>query len=253
MNAPMYLGLFQQRKRLIYRGIRGEDSEFGHTFGSSIGYEGLAPGGRQPSLHVLFRLNTSDPGVGIELQSAKWLPLICAIRFGACDVTYRVVSDSKIEILNLESKAWKGFPYPDYPKKLAPEPVSLRRYAYNADKPLDVLFYGGILGYRALTAKQFDNVIDFVKRKKLWDSRIDGSPEEYVRKNDRPFSQGAPDSACRNPACKRHGKKGAMRTFALFQEATERLKVLWGPCCDLQIIYQFCPTCQAIHTTNQCD
>src|SRR5262249_59735794 len=95
----------------------------------------------QPAVHLLFRLNTAGPALGVHLAGARsvrsrspvswrrrrapgkalpgpqWLPLLCAIRYGACDLGYRVVSEGEVKILRQgEVRAWEGFPYADYPE-----------------------------------------------------------------------------------------------------------------------------------------
>src|SRR5437762_4018977 len=115
----MYLAVFHPETRRVFRGKGGKKARFGHMFGGTTEYAGLAAWKRQPPVHLLFRLNTADPAVGVTLPGVQWLPLLCAIRYGACDLGYRVLSDGEVKILHqTESKAWRGFPYKDYPKKI---------------------------------------------------------------------------------------------------------------------------------------
>src|SRR5262245_55983128 len=108
----MLLEFFHPESRRVFRGERDKKSAFGHMFGGAADYSGLAAYERQPPVHLLFRLNTADPAVGVTLPKAKWLPLLCAIRFGACDLGYRVLSDEKVKILlQSDKKAWDDFPY----------------------------------------------------------------------------------------------------------------------------------------------
>src|SRR5262245_45899839 len=116
----MFFAVFHQETRRIFIGTRGKKSRFGHSFGGAAEYDGLKRFKGQPPAHLLFRLNLSDPAVGINLPGVQWLPLLCAIRYGACDLGYRILSDSSVKILyQRETKAWDGFPYDDYPGKLA--------------------------------------------------------------------------------------------------------------------------------------
>ncbi len=51
-----------------------------------------------------------------------------------------------------------------------------------------------------------------------------------------------------------HERAGGLRTIGIFREEPARVRGLWGPNCgSLQIIYQICPECGAIRTSNQCD
>ena len=95
----MDLAFFHEDTRQLYRGRRGQESPFGHNFGGAADYSGLAAYDLQPPTHLLFRLNTADPAVGLTLPASGWLPLLCAIRYGACNLGYRVVSDNEVKIL----------------------------------------------------------------------------------------------------------------------------------------------------------
>jgi hypothetical protein len=39
--------------------------------------------------------------VGVSLPGAEWLPFLCAIRYGACDQGYQVVSDAEAFALGM--------------------------------------------------------------------------------------------------------------------------------------------------------
>ena len=86
----MAITVFHQSSKRVIIGIFGRKTRYGHTYGSPVDYSGLAAFRRQPPVHVLFRLNADDPEVGVKLPKAQWLPLLCAIRYGACEVGYRV-------------------------------------------------------------------------------------------------------------------------------------------------------------------
>src|SRR5438132_14402046 len=96
----MVLSIFHPEARHVFTGRRGKISSFGHMFGAAANYSGVAAYKRQPPVHLLFRLNTADPAVGVPLSGADWLPLLCAIRYAACDLGYRVVSDGEVKILH---------------------------------------------------------------------------------------------------------------------------------------------------------
>jgi hypothetical protein len=85
----------------VFLGKRGGESPFGHAFGGSADYAGLAIPDGQPPAHQLLRLNTADPAVGVSLPGAEWLPFLCAIRYGACDQGYQVVSDAEAFALGM--------------------------------------------------------------------------------------------------------------------------------------------------------
>src|SRR5262249_41621649 len=156
----------------------------GHTFGGAADYSGQVAHKRQPPVHLLFRLSLADPAVGITFPGVNWLPLLCAIRYGACDLGYRVISDEEVRILHpKESKPWDDFPYDGYPEKLPVRPVVLTERSYDPREEGDGLFYAGIFGYDALTPKQFARLARVVVDEGFYDpddSDYD-SAEEYLR------------------------------------------------------------------------
>ena len=252
----MVLDLFHPETRRVFCGRRGKQSPDGHTFGGSADYSGLAAYKRQPAVHLLFRLDTHDPAVGVTLPDARWLPLLCAIRYGACDLGYHVVSDTEVKILyQEEKKGWRGFPYSGYPEKLPVRPIAIEEGTYDPAAIEDGLHYGGVFGYGALSAEQYARLVHRVEEDNLADLFGYDSAEAYLQEgNGLPFVQGPPASDCPDPECDNHGRASSLRTFAIFEEdEDDEIRNLWGPDCGgLQIIYQVCPACAAIRTTNQC-
>ena len=262
----MFLAFFHQESRRVFRGRRGQPSPFGHSFGGSTDYAGLATRKGRPPVHLLFRFNTADPAVGVTLPRVQWLPLLCAIRYGACALGYRVVSDTKVKILDqAEAKPWDDFPYEGYPEKLPVQPVVLEEARYDPDNVEDVLFYAGVFGYGALSPKQYAKLLRHVKKEKLHDLFGWESPEAYLEEEKGgagPFLQGPPTDGCPDPSCLNHERGELLRPFATFLEGTpypmsatdrEEIRRLWGPKGGpLQINYQLCPECAAIQVSNQC-
>ena len=107
-----------------------------------------------------------------------------------------------------------------------------------------------------LTSDQFAGLARFVVGEEIFDPSFSDyeTPEEYLREgNGLPFVQGKPTDDCPDPACPNHGRERSLRILAIFEEEAERVRLLWGPNCgSLQILYQVCPLCHAIRTTNQC-
>lgn len=253
----MLLELFHPASRQVFRGKRGRDSRFGHTFGGATDYAGLAAFRGEPPVHLLLRLNTVDPAVGVTIPGVQWLPLLCAIRYGACDLGYRVTSDREVKILHqAEAKAWDDFPYDGYPERLPASPLVLEEGVYDPSDPENALSYAGVFGYDALSPKQLAALARHVEKKGLLDI-FDHyeTGEDYLREgNCLPFTQGLPVEDCPDPACVNHGQVSSLRTLAVFREGRPQARDLWGPDCgSLQIIYQICPACSAIRTTNESD
>ena len=252
----MFLELFHPASRQVFRGKRGHGSEYGHVFGGASDYAGLAAFSGEPAVHLLFRLNTADPAVGVTIPGVRWLPLLCAIRYGACDLGYRVTSDRDVKILHQrETRAWDGFPYDGYPDRLPASPLLLEEGVYDPSDPKNALFYAGVFGYDALSPEQFAALARQVEKDGLLDIFDYETGEGYLREgNCLPFSQGPPVEGCPAPGCPNHGRGSSLRTLAIFQEGRPEARDLWGPNCgSLQIVYQICPACSAIRTTNQSD
>jgi hypothetical protein len=253
----MSLIIFHQDSRRIFRGEYAIAPAFEHRIGGAADYVGLTAYEGQPAVHVLSRLDTTDPTVGVMISSARWLPLLCAIRYGACDLGYRVISDSAVQILcQREKKEWDGFSYDGYPTTLPEETVALRETPYDPSNPTHALCYAGVFGYEALTPQQYADLTRHVMNERLFVPGIMdfNTPEEFLQENGWPFAQGRPVDDCPNASCPNHGRASSLRHFAIFQEDdSNKVRRLWGPNCDsLQVIYQICPACQAIRTCNQC-
>jgi hypothetical protein len=253
-NVPL-LELFHPETRQVFLGVRGRRSRFGHAFGGSANYTGRVANPGQPAVHLLLRLNTSDPAVGVTLPNTRWLPIFCAIRYGACSLGYRVVSHNRVSILyQAEQTAWDGFPYFGYPASLPAEPITLKEKIYDPAKVEGIIAYAAVFGYGELSSKQHGKLIRFVEKHRFAEVTGFSSAVEWLQKgNGYPFVQGPPEDACPDPDCSNHDRKSSLRTFALFEEGPDRTRRLWGQNCgSLQIICQICPKCSAIHVSNQC-
>lgn len=250
----MALTIFHEHTRRVFRGERATSSSLGHSFGGTCEYAGTLLNKGEPPVHLLFRLSLTDASVGITIPGVQWLPFLCAIRYGACELGYRVVSDGEVKICRCkENKAWEGFPYEGYPDVLPGSPFEFRETPYDPGNPEDVLFYAGVFGYDGLTKEQYEELVRHVEKQKL--AKLHGwkTTDAFLQEgNSWPFLQGRPNQDCPDPACRNHGQRSALRTLAVFMEERKYKDNLWGPSCDnLEIIYQICPVCAAISTTNQ--
>jgi hypothetical protein len=253
----MNFEIIRQKQNGVTIGLAGQKGPFGHCFGGKNEYGGLQAFRGQPSAHLLFRLNTEDDAVGVQLPKAKWLPLLCAIRYGACELAYQVLSDDSVKIISQSEKtAWPDFPFKDFPDELRARPVNLVAVEYDPNDVEIAFQYAAIFPPDQLTPKQLGKLVKYVEKNDLWlemDSEYDTIEGYVLHGIEMPFVQGPPKSSCPNRSCSQHAAKKPMRVFAIFQEGWDTCHKLWGPNGeDLQIIYEICPKCQTIQVSNQC-
>lgn len=249
----MSLSIFHVESRRIFREVRGQASPFGHAFGGATAYRGLQAFADQPPLHLLYRLNTADPDAGVRLPGAKWLPLLCALRYGGCGLGYRVLSDDAVQILHQrEQAAWESYPSDDCPESLPVQPLTLREERYDPSRVADALGYAGVFGYGAFSPAQYDEIVRWVAAQEgLAEAYFCETPEQYVSECGAPFAQGVPLEGCPDPACANHAAESSLRTFAIYHEPQAAAGSLWGRNGGPQLAYQICPACSAIRVVNQ--
>jgi hypothetical protein len=184
------------------------------VFGGASDDAALAAFGGEPAVHLLLRLNTADPAVGVTIPGVQWLPRLGAIRYGACDLGYRVTSDRQVKLLHqAETRPWDGFPHDGYPERLPISPRALEEGVYDPSDPKNALFYAAVFGYDALRPVQFAALARHVEKDGLRDI-FDYQPgEDYLRQgNCLPFSQGPRSKVARTrgvpttAGCRRCGR-----------------------------------------------
>lgn len=232
------------------------DAGFGHRLGGG-GYAGLTPPSGGPPVHLLFRLNTADPAVGLTLPGLTHLPLLAAVRYGGCPLGYRVVSDSGVRVFWLaETEPWADYPTPDYPAELPATPIGLAADGYDPDNPAVAWFFSGFFGTAHLSPSQKHRVAELLTESGLFAAQQDRPDQTALQAVDEwegwPFYEGPPADPCPDPACANHALPGSLRVFALYQASAGFRRTLWGPDADdIQLVYQHCPACQAILCTSQ--
>lgn len=249
--------LYPPNRRRVYRGVSAHTSAYGHHFGGADAYAGLTAYAGQPPVHLLFRLDLNDARLGLTLPGARWLPLLCAIRYGACDLAYRALSDTRVEIvMQAAQEAWHDYPRHSYPDALPARPLDLTAQDWDPDRPETVLPHIGVLGCEELTPSQFEALARYVDSEGLYDPEIHTdweNVEEFVREAAAyPFLQGKPEGRCPDPACGRYGQYRGMHTFVVFEADSEQAKSLWGDAENLLLSYRICPECSTILACNEC-
>lgn len=171
------------------------------------------------------------------------LPLIYCQQYNAAAMGYRV-SGSGIEVDYIESLEWMDdFPYDHYPPTLPQRVIRLERIG-----PEVIALLG-----RYIDANEPDP--------REWDT-IDACEKE-LKALGYPFTQfggrhtmwqDIPDVGCPNPDC----NGTSMDVFGVIWNVPVSGVFLWDDDpeyrddCDVQIIYQICRECSAIHVCNRC-
>ncbi len=177
-----------------------------------------------------------DPKVGVSIPAVRWLPLYHGFVYDGCGLGYRVVSDSKIEILHLDSplKIPKEFPYKDYPSAFLQFSVKICDTKFNAKDPKQALEYSGIFGFDWVPESNRAKMYKFLAKEFRADQWMDPPPEppesfeELAKQFERPFMQGRPNSKCPNSKCLNHAVAGKMHILALVMDKPAPGVSLWG-------------------------
>lgn len=252
----MPLQIFHPTLRQVAYSVQPNPPRYGHYLGGSADDLKLTPAPAVP-LHLLFRINLEDPAIGLTLSGVKWLPLLCAIRYGACDLSYRVVSDSEVSILHLEQKeALPDFPTANYPASFEKLPIELATDGYNPDDPRSAWGFSAIFGTAHLNDDQKQQIVNLIRETgeyKEFRHSAEQTPLDFVAGNTGgPFFEFKPLDPCPDAQCSNSSVEGSLRTFALYMAGGAFHETLWGPNhADVQVIYQICPLCQAIHVSSQ--
>lgn len=236
----------------VSRVVEGTDEQFLHVFGGPRQHTGTIPQGCKAPLHLLYTFDTTDPVFPLQIPGIRYLPLYYSFPYNAGACGYRVKSDTEIEVLYMETKeVERDFPYENYPSEFPEHRVRLLPISYDHHKTL--VFYLEA-GEKALNEEDRKLIID-----------------EYHY----PFTQlggvhrmwqDVPSVACPNPACSNSRHQCFMEVFAVIWnqphtgiflwEIPEKARFSWQKdyedTCDVQVIFQFCPKCNAIHACNRC-
>lgn len=245
-----------QRRKVF--SLTAGTSRYNHTFGGPPQHEGVTPRGGKVPLHLLYMLDLADPAVGLNLPGLTRLPLYYGFVYGGSAVSYRLVSDTKIRILEMNTpKAEEDFPYRDYPRQFGQRTVRLRKLPFNAKKPADIMKYSGIFGFDWIPEKERPQVYDFLVRDYHRFRSDRGKPPESLAAMTSfyysPFVQGPHELPCPNRRCRNHRGPGKMNVLALVLNDPVRGVALWGDDnWDVFVFFFICPRCPAIYATNEC-
>jgi hypothetical protein len=256
--------LFDAPGQKVYLVEPGRRGRFRHSFGGPPRHEGAVPPRRRRPLHLVYSLDLSDPRVGVTIPGIRLLPLYHGFAYQDGDVGYQVLADDRIRVFRLGSRRGrrnspdKNYPLPEFPRVA----VSVEETVFDPSDPEAAAAFIGVFGVDRVPERTRPKLRKLLARwyrrqEDLFEGPDEGPPEtleELAQLFDFPFQQGRPDSPCPDPRCENHGKAGSMRVLALVGSSPVPGVALWGESGEgVQLIFEICPLCRAICTSNQCD
>lgn len=235
-------------------------SEYAHTFGGPLQQKGTSREECQDlAIHLLHRLDLTDPAIPTRIPGVRWLPLYYCFDFRVDEIGYRLISDDKLEMFfprddpNVSEK--EEWPDDDYPPRFRKRPVKVSPRDYDPLNIEDAFFWAGIFGIEKLKAHHReatkDRIIELLER---LDFETPESDEELEEMLEFPFMQGIPNDPCLNPGCANHHTKGQLQVIALVPAEPVSGVHLFGEWGDgVRLIFQMCPKCYTIRVKNECD
>jgi hypothetical protein len=252
----------------LFRVDVGRKSKFGHTFGGPPLHQGVNfPGFKKPA-HLFFHFNLLDPKIGIQIPGAQWLPIYFPLRNDEGEFSYRILSNSTIDILSrpYRRKNLKHYRFDqDFPPPFVQAPVHLEELVYNPRDPEDVYLFGGIFGVNMLSdteQRAMRKKIAKKYRKIMGEDLVNEYEEEFpidsladaIEYIGGPFPQGFPDSTCPNRECENRSVRRSMHTFLYLSPEESDIPLyeeIGGGDCG-QLTFEICPKCHAIRICNPC-
>ncbi len=234
--------------------------EYEHSFGGPHDRTGASRDECNGILiHLLHRLDLTDPAVPIAIPGVRWLPLYYCFDSRANDLGYRLTSDEDLVAFFPEDdpnvsdhEEWPG---DDYPHEFPKSSIQVAAYNYDPTDLDDAYRWAGVFGIGKLSGR------DQAAAKRRVAELVEGlgfhppeTEEEFDEALSSPFIQGKPDSPCLNPECPNRRRKGQLTTIALMPaEPVKGVQTFgrWGS--SVQLIFLMCRECYTIRVTNQCD
>ncbi|AWM40364.1 hypothetical protein [Gemmata obscuriglobus] len=211
-------------------------------------------------IHLLHRLDLTDPAVPIRIPGVRWLPLYYCFDFRANDLGYRLVSDEELVTFfpDDDPNVSPEESWPDdegYPLEFPTCPITVGAFGYDPADLEDACRWAGVFGIGKLSAR--DQATAKERTAELMDGLGLHAPEtdeEFERVMCSPFAQGRPDDPCLNPACPNREKRGQLTPIALLPaEPVPGVHTFGRYGGGVQLIFQLCPECATIRVSNQCD
>jgi len=236
-------------------------SNYGHSFGGPHDRRGTAREDCNGILiHLLHRLDLTDPAIPITIPGVRWLPFYYCFDFRANDLGYRLISDEELVTFfpDDDPNVSKEESWPDdegYSLEFPRSSIKVVAYDYDPTDLDDAYRWAGVFGIGKLSKR--DQAAAKKRVAELMDGLGLGVPEtekDFEEALSSPFMQGKPDSPCLNPKCSNRKKRAPLSPIAVMPaEPVKGVHTFgrWGG--GVQLIFQMCPKCYTIRVSNQCD
>lgn len=231
--------------------------QYGHTFGGPHDRRGTSREDCNGILiHLLHRLDLTDPAVPFAIPGVRWLPFYYCFDFRANDLGYRLISDEQLLTFfpadDPNVSAEESWPDDDFPPQFLQSGIEIATFRYDPTDLEDACRWAGVFGIGKLSkpdqAAAKKRVAEMMDELGYWVPETDEDFEEAMSS---PFAQGKPRSPCLNPECSNHRQKGQLTTIAIMPaEPVKGVHTFgrWGG--GVQLIFQICPK-WSLHTRQQ--
>lgn len=213
---------------------------FDHTFGGDTQYSGITPSGSTIPVHLLFRIDLSDPNVPLAIDGElQYLPLFFAFSYDAAPLSYRIISDNEIEILGIDTTVSAATdPYPGFPRTFDLIPVEIDPISYHEQRDIAMVWY--IYSHPIIHSSIPCDEIDRLKSQGYPIARL-GRIQDLLQL---PRGESCPNSSCDN-----HTLPHSLEVFATIPERPLPGIDLWeSDGSTIQIVYEICRLCCSIRT-----
>jgi hypothetical protein len=215
MLPPRYTFLFGDYR--IARASSGR-SKYQHTFGGPHDRKGTSREDCNGILiHLLHRLDLTDPAIPVAIPGVRWLPLYYCFDFRANDLGYRLISEDELVTFFPRNPCnvsdHEEWPSDNYPLEFPKSCITITGFDYDPTDADDAYFWAGIFGIGKLSKRNQSAVRKMVAED--WGYESPMTEKEFDLALSSPFMQGKPDGPCLNPRCPNRKKRGLLQTFAM--------------------------------------
>ena len=236
--------------------VAAGQSDYAHTFGGPPDREQAFPDHTHGiRLHLLHRFDLSDPLVPLSVPGLKWLPLYYVFDFRVNEVGYKLSSDSSMTTYfpsddpNVSTE--ESWPSPDFPMEFTVHSVKVSTRLFDPSSLEESETWAGVFGIEHLNKKQRAKLRKRIEKHCKTFGMYPPSDDDLAEFLNSPFWQGPPKGTCLNPSCSNYRLSNTLNVFAIVPHDPIPGLEIWGGA-DVQIIFEICPLCHTIRSTNQC-